>query len=68
MTKESVELALNNAGYGLIGPLEALSSQQISKQINTNLIGAACLLSMVVAIKTQITDFNFLKLIHLSVD
>ncbi|UOE37557.1 SDR family oxidoreductase [Chryseobacterium oryzae] len=35
----SVDVVLNNAGYGLIGPLEALSDEQIFKQINTNLLG-----------------------------
>lgn len=35
----SIDVVLNNAGYGLIGPLEALATEQISKQISTNLIG-----------------------------
>lgn len=35
----SVDVVLNNAGYGLIGPLEALTDEQISRQINTNLLG-----------------------------
>jgi NAD(P)-dependent dehydrogenase (short-subunit alcohol dehydrogenase family) len=34
-----VDVVLNNAGYGLIGPLEALSDEQIGQQINTNLFG-----------------------------
>lgn len=34
-----VDVVLNNAGYGLIGPLEALSSEQINQQIHTNLFG-----------------------------
>lgn len=34
-----VDVVFNNAGYGLIGPLEALSDDQIVKQINTNLLG-----------------------------
>lgn len=35
----NVDVVFNNAGYGLIGPLEALSDDQIVKQINTNLLG-----------------------------
>ncbi|PWN65982.1 SDR family oxidoreductase [Chryseobacterium oncorhynchi] len=34
-----VDVVFNNAGYGLIGPLEALSDDQIVKQIDTNLLG-----------------------------
>ncbi|MCS3532981.1 SDR family oxidoreductase [Chryseobacterium sp. JUb7] len=35
----SVDVVLNNAGYGLIGPLEAFSDEQIQRQIETNLMG-----------------------------
>lgn len=35
----SVDVVLNNAGYGLVGVLEALADEQIIKQLNTNLIG-----------------------------
>lgn len=35
----SVDVVLNNAGYGLIGPLESFTDEQISRQINTNLLG-----------------------------
>lgn len=35
----SVDVVLNNAGYGLIGALEALSDEQIIRQIHTNLLG-----------------------------
>jgi len=34
-----VDVVLNNAGYGLIGVLEALNDSQITQQINTNLLG-----------------------------
>lgn len=34
-----IDLVFNNAGYGLIGPLEALNDDQIVKQLNTNLLG-----------------------------
>lgn len=35
----SIDVMLNNAGYGLIGALEALTDEQIARQINTNLLG-----------------------------
>lgn len=35
----SVDIVVNNAGYGLIGALEALNDKQITRQINTNLMG-----------------------------
>jgi NAD(P)-dependent dehydrogenase (short-subunit alcohol dehydrogenase family) len=34
-----VDVVLNNAGYGLTGPFEAYSSEQISNQIDTNFTG-----------------------------
>ncbi|RXK83204.1 SDR family oxidoreductase [Filimonas effusa] len=34
-----IDVVLNNAGYGLIGPLEAFSEEQINKQVDTNLLG-----------------------------
>ncbi|RYG01667.1 MAG: SDR family oxidoreductase [Chitinophagaceae bacterium] len=35
----NVDVVFNNAGYGLMGPLEALTDEQILKEINTNLMG-----------------------------
>jgi NAD(P)-dependent dehydrogenase (short-subunit alcohol dehydrogenase family) len=32
-------VVFNNAGYGLMGPLEAMTDEQVTKQINTNLLG-----------------------------
>ncbi|WCT14324.1 SDR family oxidoreductase [Mucilaginibacter jinjuensis] len=34
-----VDVVFNNAGYGLSGPLEAISEDQLLRQINTNLLG-----------------------------
>ncbi|SDM52225.1 NADP-dependent 3-hydroxy acid dehydrogenase YdfG [Catalinimonas alkaloidigena] len=35
-----VDVVFNNAGYGLVGPLEGLSHDQITRQFNTNVLGA----------------------------
>jgi NAD(P)-dependent dehydrogenase (short-subunit alcohol dehydrogenase family) len=35
-----VDVVFNNAGYGLAGPLEGLTDQQILRMVNTNLMGA----------------------------
>jgi len=35
----SIDVLLNNAGYGAYGPLEAFSKEQILRQFNTNVIG-----------------------------
>ncbi|MES2486187.1 MAG: SDR family oxidoreductase [Bacteroidota bacterium] len=35
----TVDAVMNNAGYGLIGALEALSDEQIERQVQTNLLG-----------------------------
>jgi NAD(P)-dependent dehydrogenase (short-subunit alcohol dehydrogenase family) len=35
-----VDVVFNNAGYGMAGPLEGMSDEQILRMVNTNLIGA----------------------------
>jgi NAD(P)-dependent dehydrogenase (short-subunit alcohol dehydrogenase family) len=35
----SIDVVMNNAGYGLIGALESLTEEQIQRQITTNLLG-----------------------------
>lgn len=37
--QHAIDLVLNNAGYGLIGALEALTDEQITRQLETNLLG-----------------------------
>lgn len=39
LSKFNVDVVFNNAGYGLAGPFEAASDEQIIKNINTNLLG-----------------------------
>lgn len=39
LKSHTIDIVLNNAGYGLVGPLEALNDEQITRQINTNLLG-----------------------------
>ena len=34
-----VDVVFNNAGYGLVGPMEAINDDQLVKQIDTNLLG-----------------------------
>ena len=34
-----IDVVFNNAGYGLAGPFEGMSDEQIVKNVNTNLIG-----------------------------
>lgn len=35
-----VDVVFNNAGYGMAGPLEGLTDEQIIRMVNTNLLGA----------------------------
>jgi NAD(P)-dependent dehydrogenase (short-subunit alcohol dehydrogenase family) len=35
----SIEAVVNNAGYGLVGPFEASTTEQIERQIRTSLLG-----------------------------
>ncbi len=37
--KHKIDVVLNNAGYGLMGPLESTDDAQITRQIDTNLLG-----------------------------
>ncbi|WP_263602723.1 SDR family oxidoreductase [Chryseobacterium sp. PET-29] len=39
LKSQTVDVVLNNAGYGLVGPLESLTDEQIQMQIRTNLLG-----------------------------
>jgi short-subunit dehydrogenase len=39
LNRFEVDVVVNNAGYGLIGPLEAFTDAQINDQIQTNLLG-----------------------------
>lgn len=39
LLQHDIDVVLNNAGYGLVGVLEALSDEQINRQLNTNLLG-----------------------------
>jgi NAD(P)-dependent dehydrogenase (short-subunit alcohol dehydrogenase family) len=36
----NIDVVLNNAAYGAIGPLESVTDEQLLKQIDTNLLGA----------------------------
>ncbi len=35
----SIDVVVNNAGYGLVGPFEASTPEQVERQIQTNVIG-----------------------------
>lgn len=35
----NVDVVFNNAGYGLMGPLESTSDNQLTRQLNTNILG-----------------------------
>jgi len=40
VTMGGVDVVFNNAGYGLAGPLEGLTDEQIIRMVNTNMMGA----------------------------
>jgi NAD(P)-dependent dehydrogenase (short-subunit alcohol dehydrogenase family) len=40
MVTGGVDVVFNNAGYGMAGPLEGLTDEQITRMINTNMLGA----------------------------
>lgn len=36
----NIDVVINNAAYGAIGPLESVTNEELLKQVNTNLLGA----------------------------
>ena len=38
-TKKDIDVVFNNAGYGMTGPFEAATDEEIQKLVNTNLLG-----------------------------
>ena len=40
ISRGGVDVVFNNAGYGMAGPLEGMSDEQIMRMVNTNLLGA----------------------------
>jgi NAD(P)-dependent dehydrogenase (short-subunit alcohol dehydrogenase family) len=39
ITSGNIDVVFNNAGYGLIGPLESTTDEQLVRQLNTNILG-----------------------------
>lgn len=39
ITLGDIDVVFNNAGYGLIGPMEAVTDEQLTRQLNTNVLG-----------------------------
>ncbi|MEJ0104554.1 MAG: SDR family oxidoreductase [Bacteroidota bacterium] len=35
----NIDVVFNNAGYGLMGPLESTTDEQLTRQLNTNILG-----------------------------
>ena len=40
MALGNIDVVFNNAGYGLIGPMETVTDDQLTGQLNTNILGA----------------------------
>ena len=43
-----IDVLVNNAGYGSLGPVECVSMEEARRQMDTNLFGAACLSRMAI--------------------
>src|SRR5215467_183376 len=49
----SIEVMVNNAGYGLFGPLEGTTAGQLEAQFRTNVFGVVALIQQVVPLMRQ---------------
>jgi NAD(P)-dependent dehydrogenase (short-subunit alcohol dehydrogenase family) len=49
----SLDVLVNNAGYGLFGPLEGTSAEQLEAQFRTNVFGVVALIQQVVPLMRQ---------------
>jgi NAD(P)-dependent dehydrogenase (short-subunit alcohol dehydrogenase family) len=43
-----IDALVNNAGYGLTGPIEALTSELLDRQLRTNVLGVAAMMRLVI--------------------
>lgn len=39
IAQANIDVVFNNAGYGLVGPMEAVTDEQLLREVNTNLLG-----------------------------
>ncbi|MBD2258035.1 SDR family oxidoreductase [Pseudanabaena sp. FACHB-2040] len=46
----AIDVVVNNAGYGLTGPLEGISADQLEQQFQTNVFGLVAVIQMVLPI------------------
>ncbi len=58
-----IDALFNNAGYGLYGPVEDLSDEEVSRQIDTNFIGQ---IRMAQAVLPQMREHEHGKIINVS--
>jgi NAD(P)-dependent dehydrogenase (short-subunit alcohol dehydrogenase family) len=49
----AIDVLVNNAGYGLFGPLEGMTAEQLEGQFQTNVFGAAAVIRHVVPLMRQ---------------
>src|SRR2546428_12594266 len=49
----SIEVLVNNAGYGVFGPLEGITPEQLERQFQTNVFGVAAMIRHVLPIMRQ---------------
>lgn len=51
-----IDVLVNNAGYGLFGPLEGTTEEQLETQFRTNVFGVVALIRQVVPLMRQLHD------------
>jgi len=49
----AINVLVNNAGYGLTGPLEGISTQQLTQQFQTNVFGLVAVIQAILPIMRQ---------------
>lgn len=49
----TIDVLVNNAGYGVFGPLEGITAEQLERQFQTNVLGTAAVIRHVLPIMRQ---------------
>lgn len=59
---QTIDVLVNNAGYGLNGPLEGISAQQLEQQFQTNVLGLVAVIKAVLPVMRRQQDGTIINI------